>query len=166
MTEKEGEKKDYQTVNCLTHILHCWNANLKRYDAAGPSFLVHFLEGRYEHAFGFRYLEGEDGRQVRVLREACSNTHAFEVFLARFWRRVKVELVESSGSKGGKTMDKVHTTKCGLEDVVHAGGKEVKIQPSVSEADLLNEYYFEDEDHDVWDEGEGWWEECWSRTVR
>lgn len=157
---------NHRTEDCLTHILHCWNANLKRYDSTGPSFLIHFLKLRYETGLNFWCLARDDARQVDVLAKACERTHVFSLFLARFHRTAHGSYgMLSTASGHDHCMMRVDGTACWLEDTMHAGGKEVRIRPSVTELDLLDEYYFEDEEADTLDAANGRGSEFWERAV-
>ncbi|KAF1951999.1 hypothetical protein CC80DRAFT_508355 [Byssothecium circinans] len=48
---------------------------------------------------------------------------------------------------------------------MHAGGREVKIQPSITEVDFLNENHFEDDPPDVRNCEEGQGSDYWMRNV-
>lgn len=45
---------------CLHHIFHCWNANLKREESNGPSFLIHILKRQRPRHEQVSFVDVED----------------------------------------------------------------------------------------------------------
>ncbi|KAH7073625.1 hypothetical protein BKA63DRAFT_37546 [Paraphoma chrysanthemicola] len=132
---------------CLHHILKCWYANIKNYDSAGPSFLVHVLEYSYNDHLSFSSLADEDKKTADTLLRAAHG-RAFHVILGQMKRTVHTNSASQS--------------EWLLEDLVHAGGKEVNVFPRLSGVDLLNEYFFEDQEADRYDGNDT---TIWTRTV-
>lgn len=157
-----GDQHVPVTVHCLTHILHCWHANIRRHQAAGPEFLIHFLQRRYAGQMSIAALGREDKEHIRILKEACGATCSFELFLGRFDR-----VTYGPSCKEGNTfrLKAVEGSECALEDVVHTGGKKVRTCPRVTEGDLLDEWYFEDKVPDVCESENGQAVEFLSRSV-
>jgi hypothetical protein len=158
----------------LTHILNCWDANIswnheiKRCQCAGPSFLIHILSGCYgAHELSFDSLKGDDERLVSLLRECCAETEVFFVLLAQIRRTAYACGAASAGAPQRSEVGiiRVTRTECTLENIVHSGGRMVKVYPKISEDDLLNEWYFEDQDPDSSVNLGSCWEQRWERTV-
>ncbi|KAF2024710.1 hypothetical protein EK21DRAFT_117479 [Setomelanomma holmii] len=148
----------YKAEDCLHHILCCWNVNLKRYDAAGPSFLVHILRGSYGDPLTFADLVGEDKKTAWALRRAAPK-RSFRILLGRM-RRVAEGAFQRLSN--GTTESQAHSTKCTFQDLVHVGVKDVHIQPHLSEDDLVDQNYFENVWPDRYDEGRI---ATWIRTI-
>lgn len=153
--------------DCLTHILACWNFNLKSYHSAGPSFLVHFLKYKYETGLNFQCLHREDSQLVELLTAACEKARFFHVFLARFFRTTSgwYDRTMSTESGDERCVAITEDARYWLEDVTDSRGKPVERCPSVSDVDLLNPYYFEDEEPDGRDCGDIRWSHYWKRSV-
>ena len=156
---KEKEQVRSKHEHCLHHILCCWYANLKRYDSAGPSFLVHILKRDYDDPIAFANLQGEDNQLAWTLRRAAPKG-TFHVFLGRL-RRVAYATSSISGDEPKMTY--IQRSECLLQDLVHAGDKKVSVQPRITEEDLLDEWYFED---GTPDECGDRYMAAWVRTVR
>ncbi|KAF2878053.1 hypothetical protein BDV95DRAFT_556597 [Massariosphaeria phaeospora] len=173
---EEGESSS--VPDTLHHIFRCWIENLKpaneklknrnlrskerrklrrEHTTTGPEFLIHVLRDYYgadpdfeEFKGKFKDLDGRetaDGREVAELMAACDATgnatrgREFHVFLATFYRGfIEFEIDEV----------RVRRTRCWLEDVVHAKGALIKMVPRVSEADLLDTMFFEDEEPNLY----------------
>ncbi|KAH7089807.1 hypothetical protein FB567DRAFT_619130, partial [Paraphoma chrysanthemicola] len=108
---------------------------------------VHILQYSYNDHLSFSSLTNEDKKTADTLLRAAHG-RAFHIILGR----MKQTIHTTSASR----------SECLLQDLVHAGGKDVNVFPRLSEEDLLNEYFFEDQEADSYD-GNG--AAIWSRTV-
>jgi hypothetical protein len=136
------KKKDngHRAEYCLHHIICCWNANLKRNQAVGPSFLIHILEGKYDGDLTFDKLVGNN-RKVAQTVLAAKPKFAFHVFLAKMERVAQGVFMDYTN--GIETLH-VDRTEYHSRQIVQRDESDVDIYPSVSEVDLLDEMYFED----------------------
>jgi hypothetical protein len=155
---KGKQPRRHQAEDCLHLILCCWNTNLKGYDSAGPSFLVHILKRKYDGPLTFPSLKGEDNKTAWILRRAAP-ARSFHIILGQMNRTAYGHPKENSKHEVAIS---VQRSECILQNLVHAGGKDVSVLPRVSEEDLLNEHYFEDQDVDKYD---GCSTTSWTRTV-
>lgn len=139
----------------LTHVLNCWADNItwipeiRRQQSSGPFCLMHILRGRYgdpARSVDFSSLERPDRKFLDAVLEACATTaHPFHIFLARFSRRAHRRCTSIRDPDDGTPVEvlTVEKSDCWLHDIVHAAGSEIKINPKVSEDDLVDEWYFE-----------------------
>jgi hypothetical protein len=134
--KENGHRAEY----CLHHIICCWNANLKWNQAAGPSFLIHILEGKYDGDLAFDKLVGND-RKVAQTVLAAKPKCAFQVFLAKMARVAQGLFMDYTNRIETLHVDR---TEHYLRQIVQWDGSDFDIYPSVSEVDLLDEMYFED----------------------